>query len=63
MAHRKVVARQIAKGYLGGLRSGTFERLRDVGFFAEKFRVDVLDGDVIPWLYDETFRHVQELGI
>lgn len=63
LAHRKVVSRQISKNYLSSLRNNAFTKLRNVGFFTDQFKVKVLDNDVVPWLYDEAFRHFQELVI
>jgi len=50
LAHRKVVARQISKNYMAGLRERAVSNLTDVGFFTNTFQVDVLDNDVVPWL-------------
>mmetsp|Transcript_12836 Transcript_12836/g.21721 ORF Transcript_12836/g.21721 Transcript_12836/m.21721 type:complete len:260 (-) Transcript_12836:597-1376(-) len=58
LAHRKVVARAVSKGYLAGLRENTFRHLSDVGFFTNNFRINVLDNDVVPWLHDKVFEFV-----
>ena len=58
LAHRKVVARNIAKSYMAGLRENTFRKLKDVGFYTNTFRIDVLDNDVVPWLHEKAFEHV-----
>lgn len=63
LAHRKVVSRQISKSYLSGIRQNAFKKLKDLGFFADKFQVEVLDQDVVPWLYEEAFKHLMELEV
>ena len=50
-AHRKIVARNIAKSYMGSLTGSAYSYLKDVGYFVDSFKVDVLEGDVLPWLY------------
>lgn len=55
LAHRKIVARQVAKQYLGGLRENVFKKLADRGFYTNSFKTEVLDQDVIPWLHDKAF--------
>lgn len=34
-----------------------------MGFFADNFRTEVLDNDVVPWLFDKAFEHLQELVV
>ena len=63
LAHRKVVARTIAKGYLANLRENTYKKLTDVGFYTNTFKIDVLDNDVVPWLHSKAFEFVQDLEI
>lgn len=63
LAHRKVVSRSIAKSYVGGLRERAFEKLTDVGFFVNKFSVEILDHDVVPWLHDKAFEFLQEIEV
>ena len=63
LAHRKVVARQIAKKYLGSIRENALGKLKDIGYFTNRFQVDILDNDVVPWLYEEAFKHIQELTV
>lgn len=62
-AHRKVVARTVAKNYLGNLRENTFKHLKDVGFYTDNFKVDVLDNDVVPWLHARCFEFIQTLEV
>jgi hypothetical protein len=63
LAHRKIVSRQIAKNYLNGIKGNAIRKLKDMGYFADQFQVEILDGDVVPWLYEEAFRHLQELSV
>lgn len=63
LAHRKVVARTIAKSYLANLRENTFRKLKDVGFYTSTFKVDVLDNDVVPWLHEKAFQIIKELEV
>lgn len=63
LAHRKIVARQVAKGYLGNLRENTYQKLKDVGYYTDNFKIEVLDNDVVPWLYERAFEFVQDLAV
>lgn len=63
LAHRKVVARTVSKGYLANLRENTFKHLKDVGFYTDNFKVDVLDNDVVPWLHSKCFEFIQTLEV
>ena len=63
LAHRKVVARTIAKGYLANVRENVFSRLTDVGFYTDNFKVEVLDNDVVPWLHTKCFEFIEDLEI
>ena len=63
LAHRKIVTRVVAKDYLGGLRENVYQRLADVGFFTNNFRINVLDNDVVPWLHEKVFEFVQDLEV
>lgn len=62
-AHKKVVARTLAKNYMSQLRANTFRHLTDVGFYTDNFKVDVLDNDVVPWLQSKAFEFFQDLDI
>ena len=57
-AHRKVVARQLAKQYLQGARANAFRLLTDTGFFINKFQIDVIEQDVLPWLQMTATAHL-----
>jgi len=63
LAHRKVVARTVSKGYLANLRENTFKHLTDVGFYTDNFKVEVLDNDVVPWLHARCFEFIQDLDV
>ena len=63
LAHRKVVARQLSKSYLANLRENTIRNLADVGFYTNRFTIDVLDNDVVPWLHERAFEFVQDLEV
>jgi hypothetical protein len=63
LAHRKVVARTIAKDYLGSLRENTFKHLTDVGFYTDSFKIEVLDNDVVPWLHTRCFEFIADLEV
>jgi hypothetical protein len=63
LAHRKVVARTIAKDYMANLRENTFKRLTDVGFYTDSFKVEVLDNDVVPWLHTRCFEFIADLEV
>ena len=62
-AHRKVVARTMSKSYMGGLRENVFRNLANVGFYTNSFKIEVLDNDVVPWLYEKAFEFVQDLEV
>jgi len=63
LAHRKVVSRCISKNYVSGIRERVFKNLTDIGFYTDNFKVDVLDNDVVPWLYDKAFEYVADLQV
>merc|ERR1719446_1105629 len=63
LAHRKVVARTISKNYMANLRENTFKHLKDVGFYTDNFKVDVLDNDVVPWLHEKCFEFIKTLEV
>ncbi len=62
-AHRKIVARNIAKGYMSTLTSSSYSYLKDVGYFVDNFKVDVLEGDVLPWLFSKVEELVEEIDV
>jgi hypothetical protein len=42
-AHRKVVARQIAKQYIKDMKGHSYRHLADTGFFTNRFQVEVIE--------------------
>lgn len=60
-AHRKICSRGLAKGYISGLRASAVGYLQDVGYFTDTFQVEVLEGQVLPWLFDRVIGFVGEL--
>jgi len=63
LAHRKVVARTFSKQYLANLKEHAFRNLAQIGLYHNKFKREVLDKDVVPWLYQRAFDYVQELEV
>jgi hypothetical protein len=61
-AHRKICSRTLAKGYTGDLKASAVGYLQDVGYFTNTFQVEVLEGQVLPWLFDRVEGFVQELS-
>lgn len=43
------------------MRVNAFTILRDVGYFCDTFKTDVLELDVMPWLYSETNKQIELL--
>jgi len=62
-AHRKIVARTIGKGYMVSITESAVSYLKDVGYFKDSFKVDVLEGDVLPWLFNKVEEFVQEIDV
>jgi radial spoke head protein 3 len=60
-AHRKICSRFIAKGYMNHLRDSTVTYLSDVGYFTDTFKVEVLEQNVLPWLFTHVEGFVEEL--
>lgn len=61
-AHRKICSRSIAKGYISNLKSSAVGYLHDVGYFNDTFKVEVLEQNVMPWLYQHVEGFVEELN-
>lgn len=57
------MARNIAKGYMHSLTSSSYSYLKDVGYFVDNFKVDVLEGDVLPWLFSKVEELVEEIDV
>jgi hypothetical protein len=60
-AHRKICSRFIAKGYLNALKNSAVSYLSDVGYFVDTFKVEVLEQNVMPWMYDKVESFVDEI--
>lgn len=60
-AHKKFCSRQIAKKYNHGMKDHVYKYLADVGFFTNKFKNQVLEQEVLPWLQSKVFEFVKEL--
>ena len=61
LAHRKICSRGLAKGFLAGMRASAQQYLQDVGYFTNTFEVDVLEQNVMPWLFSKVEGLVEEL--
>lgn len=61
-AHRKICSRTIAKSYSSGLLGSAVGYLRDVGYFTDTFQVEVLEQNVMPWLFEKVEGFVGELN-
>ena len=61
--HRKVCARTIAKSYMSTISKCSFGYLKDVGYFVDDFQVNVLEHDVLPWLFGKVESLVEELDV
>jgi len=60
-AHEKVVSRVMAKQYMTGLKPVVYQLLNDMSFFQDKQK-EVLNKDVMPWLYAEAQTFTDNLG-
>ena len=61
LAHKKLVARQIAKRYLTGVKDNGYKHLCDISFFTHTFKEMVLEQNVMPWFYQEVEKHVSNM--
>ena len=50
VAHQKVVSRDFAKRFNANLKVNTLVLLKDIGYFSDQFREQVLDGEVMPFI-------------
>ena len=57
-SHEHIVSRMTAKTFLKDIKVNAFTMLRDVGYFCDTFKTDVLELDVMPWLYKETNKQI-----
>ena len=62
-AHRKVCARTLAKQYMSTVSKCSFQYLKDVGYFVEPFQTNVLESNVLPWLYSTVESLVGEMQV
>lgn len=63
MAHKKVTARVLCKKFMANLKENTYSHLKQVGFYTDQFKVQVLDDNVVPWLHARVFEFVQDLEV
>lgn len=61
LAHKKIVSRVISKQYNAGVKDHVYRHLTDVGIFVNKFQVEVLEQNVLPWLQMNVERFVQQI--
>ena len=54
VAHKKVVSRVLGKEFLKYAKVNALTYLRDVGHFRDRFQQDVMEADVMPWLFEQT---------
>ncbi len=62
-AHRKVCARTLAKSYMKTISKCSFQYLTDVGYFVDPFQTNVLENNVLPWLYNTVESLVGEIQV
>ena len=55
------MAKSGSKQFNRDLKVNTFVLLKDVGYFSDRFREQVLDGDVMPWIFDQTEKFVKQM--
>lgn len=60
-AHEKVISRQMAKAYCTQMRPVVYNLLKDVGYFQDQQK-EVLNKDVMPWLYQQAQECATNLG-
>jgi len=63
MAHKKVTARTLAKSYMARLKENSYGHLKQVGFYTDQFKEQVLEENVVPWLQARVFEFIQDLEI
>jgi hypothetical protein len=62
-AHRKICSRTVAKNFVDGMLGSAIGYLTDVGYFTDTFKVDVLEQNVLPWLFGRVEGFVEELDV
>jgi hypothetical protein len=55
------VSRVIAKKYNRNIKENSYKYLADVGFFTNKFKEQVLESEVLPWLEGKVIEFVKQL--
>ena len=61
VAHQKVVCRALSKQFNRELKLKSFVYLKDVGYFSDRFQEQILDQDVMPWLFNQTEKFVSQM--
>jgi len=61
ISHKKVISRVLGKQLMSKIKVNAFTFLRDVGHFKDTFDQEVVQLDVLPWLINETSKHVVEM--
>ena len=61
MAHKKVVSRVLSKSFASTMKVSALSYLRDVGYFQNRFDQEVMQADVLPWLYERTDKNLTVL--
>ena len=52
-SHQQLVSRVLSKQFLKGLKVNTFILLRDVGYFQDQFKEEILEREVMPWILEQ----------
>ena len=60
-AHRKMCSRTIAKSYIENLKGSSIGYLKDVGYFTDQFRIEILEQNVLPWIFSQVENFVDEI--
>ena len=61
IAHKKVVSRVLSKQFNKDMKVNALTFLRDCGMFRDRFKQDVLEKEVMPWLMDQVCLSVAEM--
>lgn len=61
IAHQKVVCRALSKQFNRDIKLKSFVYLKDVGYFSDRFKEQILDQDVMPWLFNQTEKFVSQM--
>ena len=52
VAHKKVVSRVLGKKFMKDIKVNALTYLRDIGHFRDRFDQDVMEADVMPWIFE-----------